>query len=214
MVLFSCRPRMMPLFAPIGGTTKKGQIMNNKHNNKLAVLAAAVAVSAIGVGAVVSGNAMAGSDPAQTATDSVSVVSLGADGAGEAIECTFEGADLPGVFGTASSAEAPSPVVDEESFQVSPDSPDSDSDGVTGQGFSVSVDGVVTESAVTETEELPTDLGQLVEEGSASPASNSDAAAVPATELPEGVHVIDAAKARQGTADECADMLKDLTAAP
>lgn len=192
--------------------------MNNKRNSKLAVLAVAVAASAIGAGAVVSGNAMAGSDPADTATDSVSVVSLGVDGEGEAIECSFDGADLPGVFGSSAAVAeasvgeiavgelAEGAVIDGEAIQVFPESGDS----VGGQSFSVSVSGEVTEGEV-----LPTELGELMEEGSASAGSvSADAEAIPVGELPEGMQVINAGDARQGTPEECAEILKGMTVTP
>ena len=214
---------MMPSFAPIGGTTTKGQIMNNKRNSKLAVLAVAVAASAIGAGAVVSGNAMAGSDPADTATDSVSVVSLGVGGEGEAIECSFDGADLNGVFGSTGAEQAAAglesavgevavgelsegAVIDGEVMQSLPSS----GEDTTGQSFSVSVSGGMTEG-----EALPAELGDLVESGSAVAGSISgEAEAIPVGELPEGFQVINAGDARQGTAEECAEILKGMTVTP
>ena len=196
--------------------------MNNKRNSKLAVLAVAVAASAIGAGAVVSGNAMAGSDPADTATDSVSVVSLGVGGEGEAIECSFDGADLNGVFGSTGAEQAAAglesavgevavgelsegAVIDGEAVQVLPGS-----DDVTGQSFSVSVSGGVTEGEV-----LPTELGDLVESGSVEAgAISGEAEVLPAGELPEGFQVINAEDARQGTPEECAEILKGMTVTP
>lgn len=214
---------MMPSFAPIGGTTTKGQIMKNKRNSKLAVLAVAVAASAIGAGAVVSGNAMAGSDPADTATDSVSVVSLGVGGDGEAIECSFDGVDMNGVFGSTGAVEASAglesavgeiavgelaegAVINGEAVQVFPSS----GDDATGQSFSVSVSGEVVEG-----EALPAELGDLVESGSVDAGSiSAEAEVLPAGELPEGFQVINAGDAREGTPEECAEILKGLTVTP
>jgi hypothetical protein len=193
--------------------------MNNKRNSKLAVLAVAVAASAIGAGAVVSGNAMAGTDPAETATASVSVVSVdvGADGSmGEAIECSFDGVDLPAlvenvgtgiesVTGEIAVADLyEGAVLDGQVVQSLPES------GEGAVGFSVAVSGEVTEMEV-----LPTELGELVEEGSANAGSISGVAeALPASELPEGMQVLNAEDARQGTPEECAEILKGMTVTP
>lgn len=191
----------------------------NKRNSKLAVLAVAVAASAIGAGAVVSGNAMAGSDPAETATDSVSVVSVGvgADGdAGEAIACSFDGAELPALVENAGAGLESATgeiavgelyegaVIDGQVVQSLPES----GDGAV--GFSVSVSGEVGES-----EALPAELGELVEEGSANAGSVSGVAEVlPAGEMPEGMQVLNAEDARQGTPEECAEILEGMTVTP
>ena len=193
----------------------KGLIMNKRNNNnKLAALAVAVAASAIGAGAVVSGNAMAGSNPVDTATDSVSVVSLDADGA---IQCSFDGVDLPALVKNAGAGlESPvgaiavgeltdAAVVKGQVMQALP----VPGDAATGQSFTVTVGGVVPGG-----EALPSDatIVDLAAEGSGSAGTIS---VVPsAHELPEGLQPISVADARQGTADECADMLAGLTVAP
>lgn len=195
----------------------------NKRNSTLGALAIAVAASAIGAGAVVSGNAMADSDPAETATASVSVVSVGADGpdgAGEAIECSFDGVDVPSL--NAVEGTAPELAIVSGGIAVGDPlagtiidvvgTPPGPGDEVLGQSFSVSVGGDVAVGDVP-----PSDVpaGVLVEQGTASVGEISDEGVVlSAGELPDGMQVISAADARKGTPDECAEILESLTVTP
>jgi hypothetical protein len=189
--------------------------MNNRNNYKLGGLAVAVAALAIGAGATVSGNAMASSEAAETATDLVSIVSLGADGVGEAIACSFDGVDLPtlvanagaGLDANAAEITAGIAVVD------STDSPTEMSfegaDPAAGSSFAVTADGVVIEG-----EMLPVDaeLGELIDDGQANAGAISEV--LPTDGVPGGMEPISADDVRQGTADECAEILGGLTNAP
>ena len=205
--------------------------MMKRNNNKLAALAIAVTASAIGAGAVVSGNAMAGSDPVETDTATISVVSVGAtagpdgaEGFGEPVACTFEGVDLSAfseavpaeeieavggsgvvtAVGEVDLSDMVEEVVDGQVVQWIP----ANEDGAVGGGYEIEVDasGVVVGEApvaVTPDSATPTEGGVSAETG-----------AVAVGELPEGMQVITADQARQGTPTECTAMLADLIAAP
>jgi hypothetical protein len=151
-----------------------------KRNTMFGGLALLAAGAAIGAGAMVSGNAMASTgDPAPT--DQLTMVSVGPDG--DALQCTFEGADVEGLL---PDLPAGVPMV---------------GNVVVGSGEIMSADGSLPELVLSGSGELP--------EGAPEGAVTAVAGAVPVGAdgqpvPPAPAQVVNVDDAREGSAEECA----------
>lgn len=180
-----------------------------QRNALFGALSLAVAGAAIGAGAIASSNAMADSGtPPGGAT--VHVVTFSGDGT-DAVSCEFDDVALP----TLASGAVPADV-----------------SAATGEGggvISVSGSGPVTGTAdaggPTFTIGSDGSEGPTLVRGGGAPAEGTPpegslvvnintAGAVPPDVIPDGAIVLDAADARQGTAEECAAIRDTFTPAP
>ena len=153
-----------------------------QRNTLFGGLALLMAGGVIGAGAMISSSAMAdegGTPPA----NEVTMINVGTDG--EAVQCTFSGADAEGLF---------------------PSMPSIGMEGaIPAENVATPVEGgvVVGGSGVIEIE--AGSLPEGVEIGEAIAVGDIAGSALP-TELPEGVTVLSADDAREGTPEECAAM--------
>ncbi|MEN9644138.1 MAG: hypothetical protein RL238_807 [Actinomycetota bacterium] len=151
-----------------------------QRNTLFGGLALLMAGGVIGAGAMISSSAMAdegGTPPA----NEVTMINVGSDG--EAVQCTFSGADAEGLF-----PEMPSIGMDV---------------AIPAENVATPVEGVVGGSGVIEIE--AGSLPEGVEIGEAIAVGDISGSALP-TDLPDGVQVLSADDARDGTPEECAAM--------
>ena len=144
-----------------------------QRNNIFAGCSVLIALGAVGVGVVVSSNAMAASAGSADEAVTIGMVTIGDDGS--AFECTFDADELP--------AFAPS-------FQ--------ETGGPAVGGSATAGGGVVSSSGSIVAEDgVPVDLGELQATGTASPGDDLGAFQVLADGELQPIEV------RQGTEAEC-----------
>jgi hypothetical protein len=172
--------------APIRGADRKEQHMN-KRNNIFAGCSVVVALSAVGVGALVSSNAMAASEDPTGAPVTIGLISIADDGS--AFECRFDAAEFPGFVPVEANVAS--------ALELSGVAPLVVDGSVTADGGAVAGGVVVESGPVAIDSDAPADLGDLEAWGTASLNGSVDAFQVTTGGEVEAIEV------RQGTPAEC-----------